>query len=92
MMRYGLPSRRMMVGVMEDTGRRPGWMALGLETYLEWLRTLEGIVMEPGDATIMLSSSRPVEGLALKFPVAEGWRRKTLKAWSGKIEVPLWNR
>jgi hypothetical protein len=71
--------------------RRRGWRAMGLEAYLDWLRTLETIRIEKTDARIELTSSSPqtVQGLVLRAPAATGWRRVELPPWSGRTTVRL---
>lgn len=69
--------------------RRPGWIALGAESYLDWLETLEAIGVERGAGGFVFTSPQPVTGLVLRVPVAGSWQRKVLPPWSGRIEVGL---
>ncbi len=69
--------------------RRPGWVALGAESYLDWLDMLEALELERGDGGFVLTSPRPVAGLVLRFPADESWQRRALSPWSGRIDARL---
>ena len=69
--------------------RRPGWLALGLDTYLDWLLTLETIRIELKRERFLLSSPRQVNGLVLRYWTSDGWKRKALPSWTGSVEVQL---
>jgi hypothetical protein len=68
-------------------GRRPGWVTLGLETYLEWLRARDTVAVERYGSTLVLTSDRPVRDLAIRIPVGAGWAKRELKPWSGRLEL-----
>jgi hypothetical protein len=69
-------------------GQRPGWVALGLEKYLDWLEILETLGMERmGKRIFSLRSPKMVNDLVLRYPVGNSWLRKKLDPWSGKTEV-----
>lgn len=67
--------------------RRPGWVALGADSYLDWLETVEGLGVARGDGGFVLTSPRPVTGLVLRVPVAGSWQRRALAPWSGRVAV-----
>ncbi len=67
--------------------RRPAWGALGLEQYLDWLDTLEGLGIEALDGSYVLTSPKPVKDLVLRWPVRDGWRRTELDPWCHGMEV-----
>ncbi len=70
--------------------RRPGWVALGLETYLNWLETLESLKLEPlGGGRYKLTAPGKVQGLVLRQPIQGGWRRHVLEPWCEEIEIHL---
>jgi hypothetical protein len=69
--------------------RRSGWVALGAESYLDWLETLEALEIERGDGGFVLTSPRPVAGLVLRVPADGAWQRRALPPWSGRIDVGL---
>jgi hypothetical protein len=71
-----------------ELGRRPGWISLGLESYLEWLEILENLKLEcTHDGAFLLQSPKRVENLVLRYPLDYGWSRKKLAAWSGEIKA-----
>jgi hypothetical protein len=67
--------------------RRRGWVALGLESYLDWLETLESLDIEPTGDRFAISSPRHVTGLVIRYPTSKGWQRRKLPQWSRRIEV-----
>jgi len=71
--------------------RRPGWMAMGMESYLDWLEGLEQIRFKStGPGRFSLSGPTSMNGLVLRFPVTNGWYRQpvSLKAGSVKVAAP----
>lgn len=67
-------------------GRRPGWVALGTESYLDWLQIVDGIRMYETERGFELHSPRPVEKLALALPEqAPGQKSRVMDKWSGNI-------
>jgi len=68
--------------------RRSGWIALGLEDYLEWLEILENLHIQTlGSNRFRMISPVEVNGLVLRFPVRKDCCRRKLPSWSGQIEV-----
>lgn len=71
-------------------GRRPGWIALGLESYFEWLEGLRELSVTPlENKRFLLQSSIPVNDLVLRYYSDGEWRRKVLEPWFGYVEVQL---
>jgi hypothetical protein len=70
--------------------RRPGWIALGLESYLEWLEMLESLELEPlGRKRFKLRCPARVKGMVIRYPIEDGWRLQKLETWSDQIEILL---
>jgi hypothetical protein len=67
--------------------KRRGWLALGLETYLDWVQTLEQIELRRSGRQWVLNSACPVEGLVLRCPDRGRWRTQRLGPWSAHLEV-----
>jgi hypothetical protein len=70
-------------------GRRPGWVALGLESHLEWLRARDTIVVERYGGTLAMTSDRPVRDLAIRIPESAGWKKLELEPWAGRLELTV---
>jgi hypothetical protein len=60
-------------------GRRPSWVALGGESYAEWIEALEDVRMVVSPSGVGLTSPRLIEGLALVWP-----------GRSTPVPVPAW--
>ncbi|WP_066377078.1 MULTISPECIES: hypothetical protein [unclassified Anabaena] len=69
--------------------RRSGWIALGLETYLNWLEMLASIKMKKVDNQLILTSPQDVKDVVLRYPVGKKWRRKFINAWSGELKLDI---
>lgn len=68
--------------------RRPGWIAMGVESYLRWLELLHDLHIECVSKNgVRVTSSKPVGGLVLRFPENGRWRRKAVEPWAGTVEV-----
>lgn len=68
--------------------RRPGWIAMGVESYLRWLEILHDLHIERVSKNgVRVTSSKPVGGLVLRFPENGRWRRKAVEPWAGTVEV-----
>ncbi len=80
-------------GIHEEVVRlahRKGWQAMGLESYLNWLRKLESLsIQRTSDGWIVeTTSDAVVEGIVLKVPIGtNGWKRISLAPWSGRTKV-----
>jgi hypothetical protein len=69
--------------------RRPGWIAIGMESYLDWIETLDSLRIDYSRNRIVLTSPKEVRGLVLKCPVPGGWKRIEIEPWSGRKEVHI---
>lgn len=71
--------------------KRPGWIALGLESYLEWFKSLDNLkITQVEKNRFSLTTSIPVKDVVLRYPLpGGGWSRKSLEPWIGEIEVDL---
>jgi hypothetical protein len=68
-------------------GRRPGWVALGAESYLDWLLTVRSLrLVDQGDR-IELHAPVAVARVALSWTVAGEERVEMLPNWTGVLEV-----
>jgi hypothetical protein len=68
--------------------RRRGWKALGMETYLDWLITMENLQIECCEDNFRLTSTQEVEGIVLRF-WKNGWQHKALATFSGTIGLRI---
>ena len=85
------------VGVSPDLHReviqlanRPGWIALGLESYLHWLKRLRGLrvqIQDPRHVRLECGDGGDVRNLVLRFPSRGGWQRREVAPWSGHLSV-----
>jgi hypothetical protein len=66
---------------------RSGWIPIGLETYLDWLQKLEHLYLKVDNGQFSLISDQPVEGLAVRYPIQNGWKKQELPAWSKQIQL-----
>ncbi|MCI0642115.1 MAG: GNAT family N-acetyltransferase, partial [Gemmataceae bacterium] len=53
--------------VIMSLGRRPGWLALGVETYLQWLEAWDSLKLRRDGAHFVLSSKMPLQNVALRW-------------------------
>jgi hypothetical protein len=68
--------------------RRPGWIALGLGSYLQWLEMRESLRIIPlGKRHFLLTSPGLVRDLVLRYPTARGWCHKQLAPWTNQTQV-----
>lgn len=67
-------------------GRRDGWVALGGETYIDWLAAVEQISLQEVGETLVLRSPLQIENVALVWP---GKSRKpaVLPPWQGAVTL-----
>jgi hypothetical protein len=70
-----------------DIGRRRGWIALGAESYADWLQTLSNVRLFCQSGRLKLQSSSTVENLALSWPSLGITRTDVLPRWQGEIEL-----
>ncbi|MDL2279100.1 hypothetical protein LJC15_00350 [Desulfovibrio sp. OttesenSCG-928-G11] len=76
---------------IKTLSRLPGWEAMGLESYLDWLRTLENISVERDEKGIMLHNAGPLpaRGIVLRLPTATGFQRKIMPPFTGRHVLEL---
>lgn len=69
---------------------RKGWKAIGLESFLHWLKAIEALSVErTSTGCILRSESNEVAtGVVLRIPLARnGWKRLRLKPWRDQVIV-----
>ncbi len=66
---------------------RKGWMPIGLETYLDWLKMLDDLTLKVNNGQFSLISDQPVEGLVVRYPIQNGWKIQELPTWSKQIHL-----
>jgi glycosyltransferase involved in cell wall biosynthesis len=66
-------------------GRREGWVALGVESYCEWLAMVDGISMVETTRGFELHSPSRIERLAYSWPDVSGLR--VLPPWEGVVSL-----
>src|SRR5262249_25525185 len=67
--------------------QRPGWVALGLDSYLDWLHARNTLLVERVGPTLALTVAGPVRNLAIRIPTVAGWKKRSLPPWSGRLEL-----
>ena len=67
-------------------GKRPGWVALGAESYIDWLQALERIRLIRDQGRLLLRCSERVSGLELQWPSA-GAPKQKLSSWRDEVEL-----
>ena len=67
--------------------RRPGWIALGCETYIDWIESLEGLSIEYHEEGLSLSATLPTQGLVLSFPRKDGWEKREVSNFKGTLKI-----
>src|ERR1700720_1057767 len=58
-----------------ELGRRPGWRAVGVESYINWLEKWQSLTIRAEGKEILLDAPQPVEGVVLRQLSAGQWRR-----------------
>lgn len=69
--------------------KKPGWIALKIEEYIDWLETLEELEIKKEKNYFILNAKKEVKDLALKFPTKRGWKVIKLEPWEGKKEIKI---
>lgn len=68
--------------------RRKGWMAIGLETYLDWIQTIDQIKLKFDNGQFYLISNQTIEGLVIRYPTKKnGWKNEALPVWSKQVKL-----
>jgi hypothetical protein len=70
-----------------EIGRRPGWAALGAESYAAWLATLTQVRIHYASNKVLLRSGERVDDLAFTWPSAGIKTKKIVPGWDGEIEL-----
>lgn len=81
-------TRRLHRELVHVAGRR-GWTALGLESFWVWWETRRAVRITRTGNRLVLTAPGPVEDLALRVPVASGWKSMRLGSWNGRLELEL---
>ena len=70
-------------------GRRRGWLALGAESHLDWLTTVEGIRLRATQQGFELQSPVSVDRLAYTWPGATRKKQtpRVLPRWRGSVSL-----
>jgi hypothetical protein len=68
-------------------GRRPGWLALGAETYRQWLERWHQLELTRNGDNWLLKSAASLPRLALLWPRAGGWGVHHITANPGTQQV-----
>jgi hypothetical protein len=64
-------------------GRSPGWRALGVESYLQWLEKWHSLTIRAEGQEIVLHAPRAIDQIVLRQPQPEQWRRVVLETCTG---------
>lgn len=67
-------------------GRRDGWIALGAESYVDWLAAIEGVSLVDTGSGFEFRSSGRVEELAYSWPSQSGGPI-VLAGWQGRVSI-----
>ena len=71
-------------------GRRPGWMACGAESYLNWIHRLDGLTLQrDGERCAICDSAEETDWrdrVMLRTHVDGRWQRTRLADWSGGLQ------
>lgn len=84
-----VPLTRRIHREVRAVATRKGWRALGCETYLDWLKTLDSLTITATQRGFQIASSRSgvIEGSVMKLPSGRAWKRISLPTWSGCTAV-----
>jgi hypothetical protein len=69
-------------------GRRKNWMALGAESYIDWLIVMDDVLLSDVDGNVELKSISPVENLAYYWPSEREENIRVLPVWTGSVVLP----
>jgi hypothetical protein len=72
-----------------ELGRRSGWRAMGVESYLRWLETWQSLTVRLDGQEVVVHAPATVEGVVLRQPLAGPWRRVELAAGPETQVVPF---
>jgi hypothetical protein len=69
-------------------GRQNGWVALGAESFVDWLAAMESVSLVDTGSGFELRSSGRVEGLAYYWPGRRDSERPiVLAGWQGRVSI-----
>jgi hypothetical protein len=69
-------------------GRQKDWLALGAESYIDWLTAIDGISLVDTGSGFELHSPNRVDELAYSWPGQdENKRTIVLGAWQGRVSL-----
>jgi hypothetical protein len=69
-----------------ELGRRPGWLAMGVESYLQWLEKWQSLTIRADGPKVLLHAPSGVADVVLSQPLAGEWRRLA-SATSSEVQV-----
>jgi hypothetical protein len=69
-------------------GRRPGWRAMGVESYLQWLERWQSLTVRREGPELLLHAPQPIGQVVLRQPLAGQWQRIELAGCSGIETIP----
>jgi hypothetical protein len=64
------------------------WLAVGAESYLDWLLRLEKVKLREVDGKVHIHSESEINQLAVRQPDYDGWTRQILPRFQGTILPP----
>jgi len=70
-----------------NVARRPGWRALGVESYLRWLEKWQALTIKIEGGEISIHAPQAIENITLSKPVGDDWQRVELLRCSGTLDV-----
>ena len=69
--------------------RRPGWISLGLESYLNWLEIKDKIELKKVNNQWTLTCPETVRGLVIRFPTDKGWKYQAIPEFTGEFTLSI---
>ena len=73
-----------------EIGRRPGWIALGADSFVHWLTKTSQVRLHVTSTKLLLRSVDRVENLAVIWPPAGNENKTILPSWENKTILPSW--
>jgi hypothetical protein len=68
-------------------GRQKDWIALGAESYIDWLAAMEGVSLVDTGSGFDLHSPGRIEGLAYSWPDRRESKPIVLAPWQGRVSL-----
>ncbi|WP_425214639.1 hypothetical protein [Tumidithrix helvetica] len=69
--------------------QRLGWIAIGLDSYLDWLCMLDSIKIESTDKGFVLQSKQSIRDLSVRYFTKDGWQKEILAPWTNQIVLNI---